>query len=68
MAAPYQTQSSHRRTPAQAVAVFSPVPDIILVDREPAQEESDSRAQDWALALLVVSLLGVCVLYALVNQ
>lgn len=68
MAAPYQTQSSHRRTPAQPVAVFSPVPDIILVDREPAQEESDSRAQDWALALLVVSLLGVCVLYALVNQ
>lgn len=68
MAAPYQTQTSHQRAPAQAVAVFSPVPDIILVDREPAQEDLDSRAQDWAVALLVVSLLGVCALYALVSQ
>lgn len=67
MSAPFQTQSSHQRDPTQAVVVFSPVPDIVLVDREPSEGDRDSRAQDWALALLVVSLLGVCVLYALVS-
>lgn len=63
-----QLQPRHPRDLVGTLAVFSPVPEVTLVDHDPSQEECPDGAQDAAALLFVVCMIGVAALYWLVNQ
>jgi hypothetical protein len=50
------------RDAGATLVVFSPVPEVNIVEHEPVDENAGA-AQDWAAWLLVASLLGVSALY-----